>query len=305
MNGRAEVGLPGLLAGVTVLLAALSPVLLPAEVVVLDRLEGPTVSVPSGLVVATALTLAGCGVLLARRWARLTRSRRPAGMMIGQAHALAWAGLAVVGWPLAFEEPSWFPYLGQAPWVLGHVSGWAATRHRPREVPAAVRPPAYSGEAVAWSGHARLSADVAAPLLVFMLLILGPPYAAMLDGGGSGGWFGLLAPLLVVLLLYNRQLRALWVTVTIGANGIRIRTGPFGQVLHRSWDQIGAVEALDEELPPDSLLWARRFARRYVLRAGPALRIRPPEPHRPAITVSVDHADQAAAIATRHHASRH
>jgi hypothetical protein len=60
------------------------------------------------------------------------------------------------------------------------------------------------------------------------------------------------------------------------------------------------VVSLVAELPADSVLWARRFGRRYVLRPGPVLRLRQPELHLPAITVSVDHAEQAAAVAARH-----
>ena len=157
----------------------------------------------------------------------------------------------------------------------------------------------YPGQAVAWTGHARLSADVATPLLVALLLLGRPPYAAMLYHGGNSG-LALLAPVLFFLLLYNGQLRALWATVTVGGNGVRIRTGPFGRVIHRRWDQIGAVEVLDEELPADSLLWARRLERRDVLRPGPAPRLRQPGLHLPAITVSIDHADQAATITARH-----
>lgn len=300
MNGRAEVGVAGLALAGTALLAALSPVLLPGEVVVLDPFEAPAVTAPTWLVSAAAMISGGCGLLLARRWTGLTRSRRPAALMVGHAHALAWAGLLLLAWPLQVDGTTWTAdSIGVIPWALGGVTGWVATRHRPQTVPAAALPPAYPGAAVTWTGHARLSADVTAPLLVFLLLVAGPPYAAMLRDGSSGG-LALSAPLVFMLLLFGGQLRALWVTVTIGANGIRVRTGPLGRAIHRHWDQIGAVEVLDEELPADSLLWARRFERRYVLRPGPVLRIRQPELHLPAITVSIDHADQAAAVAARY-----
>ncbi|MFO7776995.1 MAG: hypothetical protein R6V28_01435 [Nitriliruptoraceae bacterium] len=304
MNGRTEVGLPALLAGVTVLLAALSPLLLPAEVVILYPLEGPAVTAPTGLVSAVAIAVAGGGVLLARRWAQLTRSRHPAGTMLGSAHALSWAGLALLAWPVLPGDMTWATnQLSMWSWVVGAWTGWVATRHRPEAVPAPVEPAPFPGEAVAWTGHARLSVDTAAPLVVALLLLTGPATATTVHDPGTGS-LGVFIPLLFVLLLYSGQLRALWVTVTIGGNGVRVRTGPFGRVIHRGWDQIGAVEVLDEELSSDSLLWARRFERRYVLRPGPALRLRQPEPHLPAITVSVDHADQGAAVAARHLADR-
>ena len=269
MNGRAEVGVPALLSGVTVLLSALSP------------------------------------VLLARRWAQLTRSRHPAGTMVGSAHALSWAGLALLAWPVLPGDMTWATnQLPMWSWVVGTGTGWVATRHRPEAVPAPVRPAPFPGEAVAWSGHARLSVDTAAPLAVTLLLLVGPATANTVYEPGPGS-LGVFIPLLFVCLLYSSQFRSLWLTVTIGGNGVRIRTGPFGRVIHRSWDQIGAVEVLDEELSGDSLLWARRWMeQRFVLRSGPALRLRQPELHRPAITVSVDHADQGAAVAACHLADR-
>lgn len=158
MNGRAEVGLPALLAGVTVLLAALSPVLLPAEVVVLSPLEGPAITAPTGLVSAVAIAVAGGGVLLARRWTQLTRSRRPAGTLVGSAHALSWAGLALLAWPVVPADMIWATnQLPMWSWIVGIGTGWVATRHRPEAVPAPVRPAPIPGRAVAWTGHARLS----------------------------------------------------------------------------------------------------------------------------------------------------
>lgn len=91
------------------------------------------------------------------------------------------------------------------------------------------------------------------------------------------------------------------------AMGTPVRSATIGQAHALAW---AGLLMLARPLRVDAMtwtaalgLWARRFARRYVFRAGPALRIRRSE-HVPAITVSVDHADQAAAIAARHHASR-
>jgi len=305
VNGRAEVGLPALLAGVTMLLAALSPLLLPAEVVVLYPSEAPAVTAPTGLVSAVAIAVAGGGVLLARRWAQLTRSRHPAGTMVGAAHALSWAGLAWLAWPVLPGDMIWATnQLAMWSWIVGTGSGWMATRHRPEAVPAPVRPAPIPGRAVAWTGHTRLSVDTAAPLAVALVLLVGPATATLVYDPGTGS-LGVFLPLLFVVLLYGSQFRSLWLTVTIGGNGVRIRTGPFGRVLHRSWDQIGAVEVLEEELVSESLLWARRWLeQRFVLRSGPALRLRQPELHKPAITVSVDDAEQGAAVAARHLADR-
>ncbi len=305
MNGRAEVGLPVLLAGVTVLLAALSLLLSPSRVVVLDPFDAPAVRVPAGAVALTAVLLGVAAVGLARRWAPMVRSRRPAAMILGTAHVVAWAGLLVAAWLVSYRDASadHLRWLGLAAYALGHLTSTWAARDRPETIPRAVRPPAHEGDAAAWTGHARLSADVVAPLAITLLVLVGHAFANSLYADGAGGLW-VLWLLLLVLVVYSGQLRALWVTVTIGINGVRIRTGPFGRVIHRSWDQLGAVEVLDEELSSDSLLWARRFERRYVLRPGPALRLRQPEPHKPAITVSVDHAEQGAAVAARHLADR-
>ena len=304
MNGRAEVGLPVLLAGVTVLLAALSPVLLPAEVAILDTLDGPTLTVPTWIASAGSIALVGAGVLLARRVCRVTRSRQPAAMAFGYAHALAWAGLVLLAWPLVSSERTWStPLIGLGCWTLGLLSGLVVTRHRPVAVPGPVLPTPFPGAAVTWTGQARLNADMAAPLFVLAVL-LGVPSVATLLLLPLDTDLLLLGIWALLLLVWAGQLRALWVTVTIGHNGIRIRTGPFGRAVHRDWDQIGAVEILDEELHTDSLLWVRRFERRYVLRPGPALRLRQPEPHLAAITVSVDQAEQGAAVAARHLADR-
>jgi len=304
VNGRAEVGLPAALAGVTVLLAALSPALLPAELAVLETHDGPTVTAPTWIVSVGAVVLVGAGVLLAHRVSRVTRSRQPAAMAFGYAHALAWAGLVLLARPVVSNERTWStPLIGLSCLTLGLLSGLLVTRHRPTAVPAPVLPSPFPGAAVTWTGQARLSADMAAPLFVFAVLVGVPSVATLLllpldtDLLLLGVW-------LLLLLVWAGQLRALWVTVTIGHNGIRIRTGPLGRAVHRDWDQIGAVEILDEELHTDSLLWARRFERRYVLRPGPALRLRQPELHKPAITVSVDHAEQGAAVAARHLADR-
>jgi hypothetical protein len=298
VNGRAEVGLPLLLLGVTVVLAALAPVLSPDHVVIIAPLEGHQVLAPTAAVALVSVVVLAGATALARRWARLTRSRRPAALAVGQAHALAWAGLVILVWPLALSEETWaIPQLGMGAWVLGTVTGWATTRHRPIAVTHPAQQPPHPGDAVAWTGHARLSVDVAAPLLVFLLLVAAPPFVTTF-ASDIGPGIALPAMALLVLLIYLGQLRALWVSVTIGVNGIRIRTGPVGRVLHCRWDEITRVEVIDEELPADSLLWAQRFERRYVLRPGPALHIH--QPHHPIITVTVDNAHQAAAIATRH-----
>ncbi len=177
MNGRAEVGLPMVLLGVSLVLAALAPVLLPDHVVVIAPLEGQQVLAPTAAVALVSVVLLAGATALARRWARLTRSRRPAALAVGQAHALAWAGLALIVWPLALsEETLAIPQLGLAAWVLGAVTGWATTRHRPITVTYAAQQPAHPGDAVAWTGHARLSMDVAAPLIVFLLLVAAPPF---------------------------------------------------------------------------------------------------------------------------------
>ncbi len=306
MKGRAEVGLPLVLATTTVMLAVVTALRGPTQVVLVDPFDAPPVSVPAWAIGVAAVMLSGCGVLLARRWARLTRRRQPARVLVGAAHALSWGGLALLVWLLVFGAPSWaFATLGIWPFVLGQVTGYLTTRHRPTTSSQPAPPPVSPGEAVTWTGHTRLGVDAAAPLLVFLLLVAGPSIVTTPFQPGVGV-LGLVAGLLFILLVYNSQLRALWVTVTIGPNGIRIRVGPFGRVIHRDWDQIGSVEVLDDEpLSDDHLLWARRFARRYVLRPGPALRLHTPDHHLPFVTVSIDNADQAATIAAGFLAARH
>ncbi|TVR27737.1 MAG: hypothetical protein EA387_00855 [Nitriliruptor sp.] len=67
-------------------------------------------------------------------------------------------------------------------YALGNLTGWVTTRDRPQTVPTPLLPPPYPGQAVAWTGHARLSADVAAPLLVFFVVV-GPAMATNLSSG--------------------------------------------------------------------------------------------------------------------------
>ena len=71
----------------TTVAAAVSPMLVPDHLGVLRPVDAPPCSHPGMPSASPAALLAASSVVLARRWARMARSRPPAGMAIGHAQA--------------------------------------------------------------------------------------------------------------------------------------------------------------------------------------------------------------------------
>ena len=259
------------------------------------------------LLLAPAVAALGGGLTV--RWSRRVVSRPAAMSWVGLAHALAWlaAGyeLAVLAWNLPHDGTIWGRLADALPadaastgvltavfaFVCGGLSAALVTRDRPAVAPTLPRTPVAipAGRRVTWTGSSRLGVDAALFSVLLPALFLVPPSLL-----GATVWWAAAWLVLAVLVL----LRHSWVTVTVAANGIRIRTGPLGRRLHLPWAEVAGIAAVTADGFPDLTVRWSGISPRVWLRAGPALRIA--RPGRPDFVVTVDDAPGAVEIAATH-----